>query len=157
MNINNPPPKKGLVLPGKKKAAPSSDADYTYFRHLPFLHILPDGMRNHFVAMSGEFVGTFLFLFFAFSGTQVANTKAPGGSAANAPDTSQLLYVSLCFGFSLATNAWIFFRISGGLFNPAVSLLFDFSFLAPIRHVQSWRPPHAALHGTTIRVHCGGH
>ncbi len=34
---------------------------------------------------------------------------------------SQLLYISLAFGFSLAVNAWVFFRISGGLFNPAVS------------------------------------
>ena len=32
------------------------------------------------------------------------------------------LYISLSFGFSLAVNAWIFFRVSGGLFNPAVSL-----------------------------------
>lgn len=148
MNVNNPPPKRGLVLPGKKKAAPSSDANYTYFRQLPFLHILPDGARNHFVAMSGEYVGTFLFLFFAFSGTQVANTKAPGGSAVNAPDTSQILYISLCFGFSLAVNAWIFFRISGGLFNPAVSLFLGILFQAPIRHILSWHPPHVALYKT---------
>ena len=33
---------------------------------------------------------------------------------------SELLYISLSFGFSLAVNAWVFFRISGGLFNPAV-------------------------------------
>jgi MIP family channel proteins len=33
-----------------------------------------------------------------------------------------LLYVSLIFGFSLMVNVWIFFRISGGLFNPAVTL-----------------------------------
>jgi hypothetical protein len=32
-----------------------------------------------------------------------------------------LLYVSLSFGFSLAVNCWVFYRISGGLFNPAVS------------------------------------
>jgi glycerol uptake facilitator-like aquaporin len=32
------------------------------------------------------------------------------------------LYRALSFGFSLAVNAWIFFRVSGGLFNPAVSL-----------------------------------
>ena len=37
---------------------------------------------------------------------------------------SQLLYISLSFGFSLAVNAWVFFRISGGLFNPAVRLPF---------------------------------
>lgn len=35
----------------------------------------------------------------------------------------QLLYIALSFGFSLTVNAWIFFRISGGLFNPAVSCL----------------------------------
>jgi glycerol uptake facilitator-like aquaporin len=27
----------------------------------------------------------------------------------------------LAFGFSLAVTVWVFFRISGGLFNPAVS------------------------------------
>ncbi|KAL9120401.1 MAG: hypothetical protein Q9187_003044 [Circinaria calcarea] len=72
--------------------------------------------------MSGEFVGTFMFLFFAFSGTQVANTKSPGATVIDAPDLVQLLYISLCFGFSLAVNAWVMFRISGGLFNPAVTL-----------------------------------
>ena len=38
---------------------------------LPFLGRFPQGVRNHIVAMSGEFTGTFLFLFFAFSGTYV--------------------------------------------------------------------------------------
>ena len=35
-------------------------------------------------------------------------------------DPSILLYVALSFGFSLAVNVWIFFRVSGGMFNPAV-------------------------------------
>lgn len=35
---------------------------------------------------------------------------------------SYRLYISLAFGFSLTVSAWIFFRVSGGLFNPAVSL-----------------------------------
>lgn len=73
----------------------------------------------------GEFVGTFLFLFFAFSATQVANAATSNGggsdgSITQAPNTSALLYISLAFGFSLAVNAWVFFRITGGLFNPAV-------------------------------------
>ena len=34
---------------------------------------------------------------------------------------AQLLCIILCFGFSLAVNAWVFFRIRGGLFNPAVT------------------------------------
>lgn len=66
--------------------------------------------------MSGEFVGTTMFLFFAFGGTQIANTLTP----ADAPNLSQFLYISLSFGFSLAVSAWTFYRISGGLFNPAV-------------------------------------
>lgn len=63
-----------------------------------------------------------MFLFFAFSATQVANYTAPGASVADAPNTSNLLFVALAFGFSLAVNAWVFFRITGGLFNPAVTL-----------------------------------
>jgi len=83
--------------------------------------------RNHLVATTGEYVGTTLFLFFAFSGTQVAllaDTSGPNvvGSVSN---PAQLLYISLCFGFSLAVNAWVFFRISGGLFNPAVGNQFS--------------------------------
>ncbi|KAK3062550.1 hypothetical protein LTS18_003836 [Coniosporium uncinatum] len=88
---------------------------------------LPNRVRNHFIAFIGEFVGTFMFLFFAFSATQVANAAAAGAATGNgtltqAPNTSNLLYIALAFGFSLAVNAWVFFRISGGLFNPAVTL-----------------------------------
>lgn len=97
-------------------------------RRLPGFEWLPNKVRNHFIAMLGEFSGTFLFLFFAFSATQVANAtttsenKTSSGSLSQAPNTSALLYISLAFGFSLAVNAWVFFRISGGLFNPAVTL-----------------------------------
>ncbi|GAA5945621.1 hypothetical protein JCM10213_005050 [Rhodosporidiobolus nylandii] len=77
-------------------------------------------LKNHFIACVGEFVGTATFLFFALGGTNVANipnTSLTGqsGSVA-APNTSNLLYISLAFGFSLAIT------VSGGLFNPAVSL-----------------------------------
>jgi aquaporin related protein len=69
--------------------------------------------------MCGEFTGTILFLFFALGGTQVVNNLPvkPGADG----KIQQLLYISLCFGFSLAVNVWVFFRISGGLFNPAVT------------------------------------
>lgn len=96
--------------------------------HLPLVGYLPNRLRNHIVAMIGEFVGTFLFLFFAFSATQVANAAAAGGQdpedggLSQVPNASALLYISLAFGFSLAVNAWVFFRVSGGLFNPAVTL-----------------------------------
>lgn len=88
---------------------------------LPAAHFLPPVLRNELVAWLGEFVGTFLFLFFAFAGTQVANMTAAQTSD-NLPNTSVLLYIALSFGFSLTVNVWVFFRISGGLFNPAVVL-----------------------------------
>ncbi|GAA5876113.1 hypothetical protein JCM8547_002640 [Rhodosporidiobolus lusitaniae] len=85
-------------------------------------------VKNHFIACVGEFVGTATFLFFALGGTNVANvpdTSVTGTTGAvAAPNTSNLLYISLSFGFSLAVTVWIFFRISGGLFNPAVTLAF---------------------------------
>lgn len=74
----------------------------------------------------GEFVGTFMFLFFAFAGTSTANIGSSTAAQSTTGETTgfdpaTLLYISLSFGFSLMVNAWIFFRISGGLFNPAVS------------------------------------
>ncbi|KAJ9107730.1 hypothetical protein QFC21_001190 [Naganishia friedmannii] len=88
-------------------------------------------IKNHFVAMVGEYVGTTMFLLLALGATNVANipttsvtgavTAGEKGSTVAAVNTSSLLYIALAFGFSLAVNAWIFFRVSGGLFNPAVS------------------------------------
>jgi Major intrinsic protein len=81
------------------------------------------------VAMIGEFIGTTMFLFFAFAGTQLANIEVGDTSiqiVAGQPTgfiPGTLFYISASFGFSLLVNAWVFFRISGGLFNPAVSLL----------------------------------
>jgi aquaporin related protein len=75
--------------------------------------------------MIGEYVGTVLFLYFALSGCQVANSiKSSAGLtiAETGANPQQLQYIALCFGFSLAVNAWVFFRISGGLFNPAVTV-----------------------------------
>jgi aquaporin related protein len=79
--------------------------------------------RNNIVAALGEFVGTFLFLFFAFAGTQIANTPAPvpvNGSDTPLPNTSNLMFIALAFGLSLMANVWAFYRVTGGLFNPAV-------------------------------------
>lgn len=96
---------------------------------LPWLQWMNSNIKNHFVAAVGEFVGTTMFLFFAFAGTIVANTqsRAAAGSqtttgSSTGFDVGVLMYIALSFGFSLMVNAWVFFRISGGLFNPAVTL-----------------------------------
>lgn len=94
------------------------------------------------MAVIAEFIGTTTFLFFAFGGTVTANIGA--GSTANDTTTGSstgfnpatLLYIAFSFGFSLMVNAWIFFRISGGLFNPAVTLALTITGdVAPIRAV----------------------
>lgn len=79
---------------------------------------LADTGRNNAVAVLGEFVGTFLFLFWSFVGTQISNTPKPRAGAD--PNTNNLLFASLAFGLSLMVNVWAFFRVTGGLFNPSV-------------------------------------
>ncbi|KAK0334551.1 Aquaporin-1 [Friedmanniomyces endolithicus] len=141
MNIA-PPSERWINIPGfGAKKTKSTDLamgtnPVTKRRELrvPCFGFLPNKVRNHFIAMVGELVGTFLFLFFAFAATQVANAAAAAANAngngaqtsnggiSQSPNASTLLYISLAFGFSLAVNAWVFFRITGGLFNPAVTL-----------------------------------
>lgn len=85
---------------------------------------MSDGLRHHVIAMLAEFVGTLMFLFFGFVAAQTANNKPDTLLRANFlsdPSLLQLIYISLGFGISLAVNVWIFYRISGGMFNPAVS------------------------------------
>lgn len=79
-------------------------------------------LRNHGTAALAELVGTFLFLFFAFSAAGVANAVPPEFSDGIAvPNIAALLYISFAFGISLMVNVFAFYRISGGQFNPAVS------------------------------------
>ncbi|KAH6654454.1 aquaporin [Truncatella angustata] len=124
MNVDRPGRRIRLPWESRSKvAARDRDDDATLVsRRVPLAKHLPPGVKNHFVAMMSEFVGTFMFLLFAFGGTNAVNTApTASGDALNA-DPAKLLYISLCFGMSLAVNAWVFFRISGGLFNPAVTL-----------------------------------
>ncbi|EMC93999.1 hypothetical protein BAUCODRAFT_217650 [Baudoinia panamericana UAMH 10762] len=116
------PPRKGKTEVQNRDSPPPEE-----MLRLPLTMWMNSSLKNHFVATLGEFVGTTMFLFFAFAGTQVANI---GSSDATKSTTNQsngfspivLLYVGISFGFSLMVNVWIFFRISGGLFNPAVTL-----------------------------------
>lgn len=105
-----------MVRPGVKTRY-TEDPNHPGEPRLQGFSWLPNRARNLFISCMGEFVGTFLFLFFAFAATQVANNLLGD----NPMDLITLLYISLAFGLSLAVNVWIFFRISGGLFNPAVS------------------------------------
>lgn len=78
----------------------------------------------HFVAAAGEFVGTFLFLFFAYAGNLMAVSRAPTAAPNNDGGISSetAVFIALAYSFSLLVTVWAFYRISGGLFNPAVTL-----------------------------------
>ena len=122
MSWNNPQ-SKGISLPFMKRAETDPNAPLRNNElRLPGVGFLPNRVRNHFIAAVGEFMGTFLFLFFAFAGTQIANGGAAAAEnagadlkLAQAPNAPVLLYIALAFGFSLAVNVWVFFRISGGM------------------------------------------
>ncbi|KAF1829005.1 aquaporin-like protein [Decorospora gaudefroyi] len=83
-------------------------------------------IRTEITAFLGELIGTFMFLSLAFSRTQIAlnatNTNNLTASANSMPNVKKLLYISFTFGVSLAINVGIFADVSGGKFNPAVSL-----------------------------------
>lgn len=79
-------------------------------------------IRKHFVAATGEFVGTFLFLFFAFLGHSMAVSQAADTGPNGANSSTTVVYISLSYGMSLLVTAWTLYRVSGGLFNPAVTI-----------------------------------
>lgn len=76
--------------------------------------------RNHLIAFLGEFFGTFIFLWTAFVIAQIANqdpTIPTKGS-----DPMQLIMIAFGFGFGVMVGVFMFFRVSGGNLNPAVTL-----------------------------------
>ncbi|KAK5680073.1 hypothetical protein LTS10_008023 [Elasticomyces elasticus] len=81
-------------------------------------------LQGHLVAMSGEFVGTFMFLFLGFCGHIMSVDQSPvsqaGPNGTNSATT--VVYISLSYGFAVLVTIWTMYRISGGLFNPAVTL-----------------------------------
>ncbi|EQB49634.1 Aquaporin-1 [Colletotrichum siamense] len=78
--------------------------------------------RNLIVVVLGEFCGTFMFLLLSFIGAQTALvTNSPDDSSAPLSPAS-LMYIASSFGTAIAVNVWIFYRVSGGMFNPAVTL-----------------------------------
>ena len=86
--------------------------------HRPFWPITT--LSHDIKAASFEFVGTTTFLLLAFGGVQASHDIL--GSP-----LEQTLYIATSFGLSLLVSAWFFFRATGGLFNPNVSLALLFA------------------------------
>ncbi|KUI70327.1 Aquaporin-1 [Cytospora mali] len=107
-------------------------------------HIGP--IEGHLIAASGEFVGTFFFLWMAYSAQLMVLNQAPSTAIVGGASSHTVVYISLIYGLSLLVNAWAFYRISGGLFNPAVALGLSLSgqlpwlrtaFLVPVQIISS--------------------
>lgn len=115
------PRKRGASFYIVRDSGGGGDGPPDEFLRLPFTDWMHNSLKNHFVAFLGEFVGTCMFLWFAFAGTIVANIGAR--KSAEDSTTSETvgfspivnLYVAVSFGFSLLVNVWVFFRVSGAL------------------------------------------
>lgn len=79
----------------------------------------PSPMKNHLIAFLGEFFGTFVFLWTAFVIAQIANQDP--NITTTGSDPGQLIMISIGFGFGVMVPVFMFFRISGGNLNPAVT------------------------------------
>lgn len=86
--------------------------------------------KNHLIAVLGEFFGTFIFLWVAYVIAQIAN-QDPNIPKDGGSDPGQLIMISLGFGFGVMVAVFIFFRVSGGNLNPAVTLTLVLSGAVP--------------------------
>ncbi|CDO74945.1 hypothetical protein BN946_scf184945.g17 [Trametes cinnabarina] len=81
-----------------------------------------------------EYAGTTFFLLLAYGGVQASSSEAATSSQPS--NIERIMYISLSFGFSLLASAWLFYRVTGGLFNPDVSLaLLLTGVIGPVRFV----------------------
>lgn len=74
---------------------------------------------NSYSHLSSALLTVFLFLALGGAKTALAAAAASGETVISIPT---LMFIAVSFGFSLLCTAWIFFRVSGALFNPAITL-----------------------------------
>jgi len=95
---------------------------------------LLDDWRNDMIAAAGEFIGTVLFLMFGLGAVQAvsanlqqntsdsSSTTPLGAQGSDAARLFAFFYIAAAFGFGLFATASIFYRFTGSIFNPNVSL-----------------------------------
>lgn len=84
---------------------------------------IADGPRNHLVAVSAEFVGTFMFLLFAYVIANASNLAfLPSDQTDSDSNPAGITMIAFGFGFSVMACVFCFFRVSGGHLNPSVTL-----------------------------------
>ncbi|WVR09356.1 hypothetical protein IAU60_006422 [Kwoniella sp. DSM 27419] len=86
--------------------------------------------RKDLIATAGEFIGTVMFLFFSLGTIQTvkgfqAMGQSSGQDQATTPNpTSEaaFFYSAFAFGMGLFSTSTIFYRFTGSIFNPSVTL-----------------------------------
>ena len=107
MNVDRPARQLRLPWQKRKHLLPADDETFVS-RRVPLLGRLPLPIKNYLVAMLSEFVGTFMFLLFAFGGTNVVNTAPKDQQPTNLQaNPSKILFISLCIGLSVLRPSWI--------------------------------------------------
>ncbi|GAA6030334.1 hypothetical protein JCM8097_009053 [Rhodosporidiobolus ruineniae] len=124
---------------GKNKRAGATDADHdaNAVDRDRAAHAAKGGAlnaRDELVAMITEFVGTTMLLFFISGGVNTAKllttsvTGSPqvfdgeGNNPGGAYNTDSLMYISLVTAFTYSIILWMFYKVTVGLFNPAISI-----------------------------------
>ena len=102
---------------------------------MPFrAHSLFVNLKQDLRAAFLEFVGTFVFLSLTFGGAQAISSA--GGVGQPPPTVLNVFVAAASCGISLIIAAWLFYRITGSVFNPNVSLaLFLAGVIGPVRFV----------------------
>ncbi|KAJ3555344.1 hypothetical protein NM688_g2627 [Phlebia brevispora] len=101
----------------------------------PYTKGLFANIREDIHAALLEFCGTTVFLTLAFGGVQASGAEA-ASTGSSPTSVERIMYAATSFGLSLLISAWLFFRVTGGLFNPNVSLaLLLTGVIEPVRFV----------------------
>ena len=119
---------------GRRRTTDPSIADPNYRFGPPTRQSYFAAIKDDVCAALLEYVGTTFFLLLAYGGVQASQSEA--FSSSQVSNIERDMYISLCFGFSLLSSAWLFYRVTGGLFNPDVSLaLLLTGVIGPVRFV----------------------
>lgn len=89
-------------------------------------------LKGDLHAATLEFIGTVLWLLLSLGGVQSAAFSASASSSeptqivnghvvGKVPSIDQMLFSAASLGFGLLVSVWLFYRVTGGIFNPAVS------------------------------------
>lgn len=90
-----------------------------------FSFALQGSLKNLLVVVSGEFIGTFIFLWAAYVIANIANNDTFYGKDSSNP--AKLIMIAFGFGFGVMVAIFLTARVSGGNLNPAVTLSLVFA------------------------------